>query len=315
MWGRAVPAVVGLAAGLLWRRRAWTASAEEDLLVVGCGELGSRVAVRWLRQHPNARVVGATRTRSRHDTLRALGVEPLVAAELPSSMDFSHVVVAVPPRLRGAGATNEAAEAYVESVRRAAEHWRGPSGGGSLVYTSSGGVFAAPAISNSDPVRVTENSPTADARSARVRALLGAERAVVSAGGLLVRMAGLYSLERGPHSYWFRTGRVRGDPGGLINLIHYDDAADLVVAALDRGDPGGIYLGCDGKPMSRKEICTAAAKHPNFSDVEFPKFVPQGAAPLRGGRKVYENSWTRAELGWKPSYASFSDFIIKVGQN
>lgn len=50
--------------------------------------------------------------------------------------------------------------------------------------------------------------------------MLAAEEA--AAAGTVVRLAGLYDLERGPHSYWLKVGTVKGAPEGLINLVHYD---------------------------------------------------------------------------------------------
>jgi nucleoside-diphosphate-sugar epimerase len=45
-------------------------------------------------------------------------------------------------------------------------------------------------------------------------------------------------------------------PHGLINWIHYDDAADLIIACLKkRADIAGqVFLASDGVPVSRQEI-------------------------------------------------------------
>ena len=54
-------------------------------------------------------------------------------------------------------------------------------------------------------------------------------------GGTVLRLAGLYNADIGPHAYWWKTGKVSGAPNGLLNLVHYDDAASAVVAALNKG--------------------------------------------------------------------------------
>ena len=50
-------------------------------------------------------------------------------------------------------------------------------------------------------------------------------------------------------------------PNGYINLIHYDDAARVVVAALlspkSVRREGKLYLVSDGTPITRKDICLA----------------------------------------------------------
>ena len=43
---------------------------------------------------------------------------------------------------------------------------------------------------------------------------------------------GLYNTMRGPHTFWLRNGTVDGNADGLINMLHYEDAAEACVAAL-----------------------------------------------------------------------------------
>ena len=75
---------------------------------------------------------------------------------------------------------------------------------GGLVFTSSGSVY-----SEDDGGVVDESSPLTSApRAAR---LLSAEEKTLSAGGSVVRLAGLYSATRGAHSYWLKqTGTCVG---------------------------------------------------------------------------------------------------------
>lgn len=101
-----------------------------------------------------------------------------------------------------------------------------------------------------------EESPVSD--SARAKKLLECERAVLQEGGTVVRLAGLYTLERGAHNYWCKVGSVEGRADGLIGLVSYEDAAGSVVAVLsaDRAKVAGeIFLICDGKEQTRKDIC------------------------------------------------------------
>tara|TARA_B100000795_G_scaffold623_1_gene433 strand:+ start:419 stop:571 length:153 start_codon:yes stop_codon:yes gene_type:complete len=46
---------------------------------------------------------------------------------------------------------------------------------------------------------------------------LAAEKAVLAAGGCVVRLAGLYLEGRGAHNYWLTQEEVAQRPDGLIN--------------------------------------------------------------------------------------------------
>ncbi len=53
---------------------------------------------------------------------------------------------------------------------------------------------------------------------------------VVQAGGCVVRLVGLYHANRGAHTYFLKLGKVSRPPTYTVNLIHYEDAADLCLA-------------------------------------------------------------------------------------
>eukprot|EP00548_Thalassiothrix_antarctica_P018878 CAMPEP_0194185398 /NCGR_PEP_ID=MMETSP0154-20130528/42529_1 /TAXON_ID=1049557 /ORGANISM="Thalassiothrix antarctica, Strain L6-D1" /LENGTH=106 /DNA_ID=CAMNT_0038903713 /DNA_START=6 /DNA_END=323 /DNA_ORIENTATION=- len=105
-----------------------------------------------------------------------------------------------------------------------------------MVFTSAGSVYGG-----FDGETVNEKSPvTSDAP--RAKRLLAAEAACP---GIVLRLAGLYTLERGAHNYWLGKDEVAGREDGLINLLHYDDAAGACMAALLKQrnkDESNIYL-------------------------------------------------------------------------
>ncbi len=75
--------------------------------------------------------------------------------------------------------------------------------------------------------------------------LIFAEEAILLRGGCVLRLAGLYNATRGPHSYWLRLARegkaVDTNADGLVNLIHYEDAASLVLRILQvTGTPATV---------------------------------------------------------------------------
>ncbi|GAB5360370.1 hypothetical protein AAMO2058_000621700 [Amorphochlora amoebiformis] len=268
---------------------------EKDILVIGCGTLGERVARAWKTSYPDAKVVGETKGDSRHTSFQQHGITPRLADSkeaLSGEEKFPYVVFSAPP---------SASSDYVGAVKRAVDLW---DKNGMIVFTSSGGSYL-----EEDGGVVVEDSPTKDpASSPRVKMLLDSENEIVKAGGCVVRLAGLYTLQRGAHSYWLQRGQVSGSPEGLINLIHYDDAADLVVAALKAGSAskGQVFLGVDDRPISRQEICEAAMRHPSYeAKFQMPTFT--GMTGSLGKR--YDNTMTRQTLGWIPKYPSFDSFI------
>jgi len=127
-------------------------------------------------------------------------------------------------------------------------------------------------------------------------------------GGTVLRLAGLYHSTRGAHSHFLDKGSVPSWGGGLVNQLHYDDAASLVLAALARGDKGKIFVGCDNAPLTRQEIADAAGKALGGS-CEFTGSETDGPA----GRMM-NNDWTRSQLDWEPAYPSFTACMEEVGK-
>jgi len=160
---------------------------------------------------------------------------------------------------------------------------------------------------------VTEDSPLADAESSpRVARLVNAEAACLAAGGCCLRLAGLYSLKRGPHNFWMTSGKpVKGGKDGIINLLHYDDAAGACLAAIKAGPKvcsGKAFLISDGHPMSRLQICQSALKAAAYSDCSPPEFE-EGEQQLLALGKVYDGSASNRALNWRPKYESFDAFM------
>lgn len=96
------------------------------------------------------------------------------------------------------------------------------------MFTSSIGVYDVPeGICREDsPVLPIDHSD-------RIRKMRTAEEAVLEAGGNVIRLVGLYHAQRGAHTFFIRKGTVERDGGSIINLIHYEDAASMVISVSD----------------------------------------------------------------------------------
>ena len=158
---------------------------------------------------------------------------------------------------------------------------------------------------------MTEHSPIPDpgsnARSAR---LINAEAAVLKNRGCCLRLAGLYTLDRGAHSFWLNSGKdISGREDGIINLLHYDDAAGAALAAL-MVEPsvvqGNVFLISDGNPLTRRQICESALKASKYKEKTIPKFLGGPTDPIG---KVYDGSASNKALKWDPRYGSFDSFM------
>ncbi|KAJ7538561.1 hypothetical protein O6H91_11G054300 [Diphasiastrum complanatum] len=271
----------------LGEKRAKVLMAEKDLLVVGAGALGSLLAQSWLKTNPGCKVVGVTNTTKRHEELRGLGILPTLK-QTESIEQFPYVIFCAPP---------SGSDDYPAELRLAAQRWNGL---GSLLFTSSSAVYDC-----EDNGPCDENTPTFPLGvSSRADKLLNAEEEVLKVGGNVVRLAGLYSLDRGPHTYWLKLGTVESRPDHILNLIHIEDATSLCLAIMEKPFRSQIFMGCDGSPLSRQELMDLVNISEKYEH-KFQKFTGLDG-PL--GKRM-DNSVTCTKLGWKPKYTSFANFL------
>jgi len=162
--------------------------------------------------------------------------------------------------------------------------------------------------------------------------MIAAEEAILKRGGTVLRLAGLYGDIRGPHSYWLRDktkkakeggeedeadpNMVSGAADGLLNMLHYDDAAACALAVINKGKRGEVYLACDGKPISRREICEAALSSGQFSPPEYMSSTPPFQSEIGGAEmsKLCNCDWTRRALSWQPRYSDFGSYMRRMGK-
>ena len=268
-------------------RCAAAASASPDaLLIAGPGVLGTAAGRLW-----RGPVTAQTATETRHPELRALGFTPRTRAQAGDTQRFANVLFCAPP-----SGTSD----YAADVAAAAALW---DGSGALVFTSSSAVYA----DTEDAAVTTEATATLPlGASPRADPLLRAEAAVLAAGGCVLRLAGLYTLTRGAHTFWLKQPSVPARPDGVLNLLHYDDAAAAALAALAARQRGRVYLASDGAPITRAQLMDAVIASGLFPpDSRAPPFTGT-TGPL--GKRL-DSSATRQALGWTPQWQSFTQFL------
>jgi len=219
-------------------------------LVVGCGYVGARVAARWLAA--GDRVVAVTRRPERADELARLGLEPLVAdvthPDFPAAAglpDAATVFWGVGFD-RSSGTTHR--DVHVLGLARLLAALPGSP---RVILSSSTGVWG-----DEDGRVVTEETPAHPTREAG-QVLLEAEallRAHPKGPGVALRFAGLYGPGRLPRIADLRAGTpIAADPESWLNLIHVDDAAEVVRVVAAAAAPGPLYVVSDGRPVRRRD--------------------------------------------------------------
>ncbi|MFY3382921.1 NAD-dependent epimerase/dehydratase family protein [Paracidovorax sp. MALMAid1276] len=254
----------------------------ERLLIVGCGDVGQRVA-RDLQRGPGAgrlQVLALTSSPARVAGLRAQGMRPLVgnlddAGTLRRLAGVAtRVLHLAPPPGEGAGAAWWLDPRTV-ALTRALRQRSLPV---SLVYASTSGVYG-----DCQGALVPEARPVAPG-TPRAQRRVNAERAVRHLGragvrASVLRIPGIYALDRegGTPEARLRRGTpvLCAEDDVFTNHIHADDLARACMAALWRGRPQRAYNVSDDTALKMGDYFDLAA---DLYGLPRPPRVPRNAA-------------------------------------
>lgn len=257
----------------------------KNLLVFGAGNLGEKVASLWQEKFPEAQIYAITQTNSKHEHLKLKNFVPLLFSETIPTCSF--VLVSVPPK---------ESDIYEKLIRKALASWDTL---GSLLFISSASIYA-----ENDGGLVVENSAILENHF-----LYSFEEKILNEKGMVLRLAGLYDENRGPHIYLQNKLSFNSSENSLINLIHTDDAASLAVCALLKGENKAVYLGCDGNSMTKGEFSQIVLGH-RASEVQYLESEEKS----RNGRsgKVCSGEWSQKVLCWKPYWSDFRSWFSQA---
>lgn len=248
------------------------------ILIFGCGYLGLRVARLWRQQ--GEEVYAVTRSEDRAALLAAEGLLPLVAdvvndAQLSIPQGVRAVLFALGNDRRSNLPTTAV---YGRGIERAIT-WM-PETVDRFLYISSTGVFGQLSgqwVDESSPCKPTTEGG---------RASLAAEQLLQSSrfGGraIILRLAGLYGPGRIPKAADIVAGRpIEAAADGWLNLIHIEDAAQIVVAAIQSAPIPRTYVVSDGHPIVRRDYYQELARLLNAPEPTFTAPPPDSPAGQR----------------------------------
>ncbi|ABI59298.1 SDR family oxidoreductase [Nitrosomonas eutropha] len=240
---------------------------KNKLLIVGCGDIASRVANLLGQCY---QLFGLCRRVENFDHLRTLGITPIAGdLDQPASLErmagvAAHSVLhlAPPP---GQGKRDTRTLHLLSALSRRQSNTKKRILPQQLIYISTSGVYG-----DCSGNRVNESYPV-NPRNDRAYRRLDAERQIRNWGmrnGVrvsILRVPGIYAHNRLPLE------RLRQGTPALLpaedsytNHIHADDLARIIVAALRFGKSGRIYHASDDSCLKMGEYFDLVANHFNF---------------------------------------------------
>lgn len=264
-----------------------------DVLLVGCGDLGSAVGLRLAERGHD--VLALRRNAGKVPApIRGLSVD--LTRETPTLDDLEArlLVVALTARPRTEVAYRST---YVDGMRRALDAVdKTDTKPERAVLVSSTAVHAS-----RDRPELEDESTPARPKDGPGRMLLEAEELFLErvAHGTVLRLSGLYGGSSTRLLDQVREGRIE-DPHRWTNRIHREDAASAVVHLLTMPEqPERLYLGTDDEPAQLGDVASYLAKQ-----LDAPE--PPKADRAQGHGKRLSNARLRA-TGWRPTRSSYRE--------
>lgn len=285
------------------------AAAAKRLLIFGYGFSGRALARRMMSEGWDA--AATFRDPAARAGIAAEGVEPIDLADRDALTEVlgrtRALLVTAPPGPQGCPGLNTLVGPLAEAG--AFPDWTG--------YLSTTGVYG-----DRRGGWVTEQSRLA-AQSVEGARRVGAERDWLEVGrgmGLTVtlfRLPGIYGPGRSTLDR-VREGRAQriAAPGQVFSRIHVDDLAAGIAASIARPRAGAAYNLCDDEPAPNSDVVAYAA---DLLGVAPPPEIPLAQAALSpAAQRFYaeskrvSNALAKAELGWRPAYATYREGLAAI---
>lgn len=277
-----------------------------SILIFGCGYLGRRVAMACAAN--GRQVFSVTRSQDTADEFREKGWQPIIAdITKPDSLgdlpETDCVLFAVGFD-RTVGIPIE--DVYVTGLKNVLGRLpRFSNERQRFIYISSTGVYGQ---TNGD--WVDEDSPCQPERVGG-KACLAAEELLQSSqfgnASVILRLAGIYGPGRVPRQKdIIADGEITAATSGFLNLIHVEDAANIVLAAEARATPPALYVVSDGHPVLRGEYYRELGSQLGVPDLKINEVDADSPAGQRArASKRIKSDRVRDELRLSLNYGDY----------
>lgn len=246
------------------------------LLIIGCGDIGRRVA--HLALHEYRQIIALVRTPEKRGLLEESGIDTIIGnlddpetlAALPTT--GSDVCYLAPPP--GGGVVDSRVQNICSVIPGGMEPNK-------IVYLSTSGVYGD--CGNSV---VTEETPP-NPSTTRAQRRLNAETTLTQWGKergvpvIILRVTGIYGPGRLPLMHLMSGAPLLNESEAPVtNRIHADDLAAVCIAALSKGVGGDIYNVSDGEHGTMTQYFNAVAdllclpRPPQVGREEAAKIMP-----------------------------------------
>lgn len=283
-----------------------------SLLIFGCGYLGSRVAMRWQAAGGNARFVTRSAQLARASWF-AGSLWGYVADITDRSTLVPQIFEDVTTILFSVGFDRSGGsifDVYVQGLANVLDAC--PPSVRQVIYISTTGVYGQ------QSAHLDEQSPTQPDRPGS-QASLAAENLLSESSwrdrSLVLRLGGIY----GPHRIPRMKDILEGNPIAVkspswLNLVHVDDAADIVAACIRRELTGELLNVCDGQPVDRRDFYRELATLLRKPEPKFVEPSAAEAAELRGSDKRISNQRLRNVLSPAFRFPTYRDGLREIVQ-
>ncbi len=272
--------------------------AKPTILIIGHGYVGSELA----RQLDEDGYLVTAVNRTVEDIAAPF---PLVEADVSSldSLDSLQSAVDWPDLIvhcasSGRGGADAYRSVFIDGVKNIQDVFTETP----IILTSSSSVYGQ--IDGSVVDETAETSP--DRETSQI--LCEAESLVTGAGGIALRLAGIYGPGRSVHLKKMLNGSATiesGEVSRYLNQIHRDDAAGAIahLIGLDgSGHCGRVFNVNDDEPITMRDCYGKMAAF-----FELP--VPPESEPDKNRKRAWTNKIVSNEAlkatGWTPTYPSF----------
>ena len=271
------------------------------ILIVGCGYVGEATAD--LFYSSGWSVEGWVHSK---ESAGRLSFKPysVHAIDITQSGEIARHAEAFDAVIHCASSRGGDVETYRQIYLNAARHLRESFPKAIILFTSSTSVYA-----QRDGSWVSEESATEPVQETS-RILLEVEKSILTKGGIVARLAGIYGPRRSALLSKLLNGIATIDPNNdrFVNQVHRDDIALALFVLLSREAPSQIYNVVDDQPILHSECYRWLAQKLNRP---LPP-VRESKQPRKRGdtNKRVSNAKLR-RFGWTPAYPTFATAMEK----